>query len=68
MLTTNVDRQFSRVFSEKQICAFQGDFGYCQCSQPCQDGIWENRELVMILTSYLDGVRLPEEVVPRCPD
>lgn len=68
VLTTNVDRQFFRVFPEEQICAFQGDFGYCQCSQPCGDRIWENRELVTALTRHLDGVRMPEEAVPRCPD
>ena len=68
VLTTNVDRQFFRVFPKEQICAFQGDFGYCQCSQPCRDAIWENRELVNELTSRLVGVRLPEEAVPRCPD
>lgn len=68
VLTTNVDRQFFRVFPKEQICAFQGDFGYCQCSQPCRDAIWENRELVSELTSRLEGVRLPEEAVPRCPD
>lgn len=68
MLTTNVDRQFFRVFPEEQICAFQGDFGYCQCSQPCRDAIWENHELVKELTGRLVGVRLPEDAVPRCPD
>ena len=45
VLTTNVDQQFFRVFPQKQICAFQGDFSYCQCSQPCRDDIGENREL-----------------------
>ena len=59
---------FFRVFPQKQICAFQGDFSYCQCSQPCRDDIWENREIVKELTGYLVGVRLPEEAVPRCPD
>lgn len=68
VLTTNVDRQFFRVFPKEQICAFQGDFGYCQCGQPCRNAIWENRELVSELTSRLEGVRLPEEAVPRCPD
>lgn len=57
VLTTNVDRQFFRVFPKEQICAFQGDFGYCQCSQPCRDEIWENRELVKELTSRLNPVR-----------
>ena len=68
VLTTNVDRQFFRVFPKEQICAFQGDFGYCQCSQPCRDEIWENRELVKELTSRLNGAHLPEEDVPRCRD
>lgn len=68
VLTTNVDQQFFRVFPQKQICAFQGDFSYCQCSQPCRDDIGENRELVKKLTGCLVGVRLPEEAVPRCPD
>lgn len=68
VLTTNVDQQFFRVFPQEQICAFQGDFSYCQCSQPCRDDIWENRELVKELTGCLAGVRLPEEAVPRCPD
>ena len=68
VLTTNVDQQFFRVFPQEQICAFQGDFSYCQCSQPCRDDIWENRELVKELTGRLVGVRLPEEAVPRCPD
>ena len=68
VLTTNVDQQFFRVFPQEQICTFQGDFSYCQCSQPCRDDIWKNRELVKELTSRLNGVRLPEEVVPRCPD
>ena len=63
-----LDQQFFRVFPQKQICAFQGDFSYCQCSQPCRDDIWENREIVKELTGYLVGVRLPEEAVPRCPD
>lgn len=68
VLTTNVDGQFSRVFPKEKICTFQGDFGYCQCSQPCQDKLWENRELVERLTRRLQGVRLPEREVPRCPD
>ena len=39
-----------------------------ECSQPCRDEIWENRELVKELTSRLNGAHLPEEDVPRCRD
>lgn len=66
VLTTNVDQQFSRVFAKEQICTFQGDFSYCQCSQPCQDVIWKNDALVQVLTEQLTGVCLSEEAVPRC--
>lgn len=68
ILTTNVDMQVSRLFSKEQVCTFQGDFGFCQCSQPCHDQIWTNYGLVQRLTQALDGVKLPEEMVPRCPD
>lgn len=67
-LTTNADGQFFRVFSKENICAFQGDFGFCQCSQPCHDEIIPNRKMVQEMTSHLEGVRLPSELVPRCPD
>ena len=65
VLTTNVDGQFFRVFPREHICAFQGNFEFCQCSQPCEDRIWGNRELVRELTEYLDGVRIPEDQVDR---
>lgn len=68
VLTTNVDQQFFRVFPEEKVCAFQGDFSYCQCSQPCHDAIWQNRALIDTLTAHLDGVLLPEEWVPRCSE
>ena len=68
VLTTNVDMQVSRSFPKDQVCTFQGDFGFCQCGQPCQDQIWENHGLVQRLTQALDGVNLPDEMVPRCPE
>ena len=68
ILTTNVDMQVSRTFPKSLVCTFQGDFGFCQCCQPCQDQIWENHSLAQRLTQALDGVNLPEEMVPRCPD
>lgn len=69
VLTTNVDMQFSRIFPDESICRFQGDFQYYQCMQPCHDRIYESRELVMELSEHLiDGIRLPEELVPRCKE
>lgn len=68
VLTTNADGQFFRVFSQENVCAFQGDFGFCQCSQPCRDECIPNRKMVMEMTRHLEGVSLPPEFVPRCPN
>ena len=67
VLTTNVDMQLSKVFPEEQICSFQGDFRYCQCSQPCDDTLYDNRRMIEELTHCLiDGIRIPSDKVPRC--
>ncbi|MDD3221389.1 MAG: NAD-dependent protein deacetylase, SIR2 family [Clostridia bacterium] len=66
ILTTNVDMQFNRVFEEKQICSYQGNMGFLQCSQPCTDEIYQNRNLVEDMSRNLKGTVLPMDMVPRC--
>ena len=67
ILTTNVDMQFFKVFPKEQICAFQGDFQYCQCSQPCEDVLYDSRRMVEAMTEQLiDGVKIKTDMVPRC--
>ena len=68
VLTTNIDGQFSRVFSEDQICCYQGDFRYWQCSQPCHDQLYENSAAVQEMTRQLRGVCIPSDLIPRCPE
>lgn len=68
VLTTNVDMQFDRVFKREQICSYQGSFGYCQCSQPCEDRLMPNRNMIAKLVQSMDGVRIPKEMVPRCKE
>ncbi len=67
VLTSNIDMQFQRVFPEDKICSFQGDFGYLQCCQPCEDKIYSNKKIVKKMMENLDeSLRIPEELVPRC--
>lgn len=67
-LTTNVDMQFGRIFPPEQLCTFQGDFSLCQCGQPCREHLDTTGDMVREMTRHLiDGVRLPAELVPRCP-
>lgn len=67
-LTTNIDGQFSRVYPEQQICCYQGDFRYLQCSQPCHDQLYENSSVIVEMTRQLHEVGIPSDLVPRCPE
>ena len=44
--TTNQDAQFYRVFPAGRITRIQGDWRYWQCSRPCHDEIYDNKEKV----------------------
>lgn len=66
ILTTNIDMQFSKVFPEDKICLFQGDFSYFQCSQPCHDKIYKNKDIIYKMDRNLMGTRVPSDLIPRC--
>ena len=60
---------FFRVFPpETNFAPFRETLATANAVSLAGIDIWKNRELVKELTSRLNGVRLPEEVVPRCPD
>lgn len=65
--TTNQDAQFYRVFPAEKITRIQGDWRYFQCSEPCHDEIYDNRDMVYGLIDKIENDSLPEELIPRCP-
>ena len=65
--TTNQDVQFYRVFPAERITRIQGDWRYWQCSRPCHDEIYDNKEKVYRLVREIKGDALPDELIPRCP-
>lgn len=65
--TTNQDAQFYRVFPAERITRIQGDWRYWQCSRPCHDEIYDNKERVLELCPKIVGDTLPDELIPRCP-
>ena len=65
--TTNQDAQFYRVFPAERITRIQGDWRYWQCSRPCHDEIYYNKERVLELCPKIVGDTLPDELIPRCP-
>ena len=69
VLTTNVDHQFQQAGFEKQRLFYtQGDYGLWQCSRPCHDKTYDNRETVremLLAQGFLiesdDSLTLPQE-------
>ena len=67
VITTNVDGQFQRVFDERDVYAFQGDFGFMQCSQPCHDALYSTNAAIDAMVETTDqDLRIPSDLVPRC--
>ena len=68
VLTTNVDHQFQLAgFPKERLFYTQGDYGLWQCSVPCHDATYDNREVVRRMVEGQRGMRVPTKLVPRCP-
>lgn len=68
VLTTNVDHQFQRAgFDKERLFYTQGDYGLWQCSEPCHQKTYDNQEIVQEMVRQQKDMRVPAELVPRCP-
>lgn len=68
VLTTNVDHQFQKAgFSGEQLFYTQGDYGLWQCARPCRQTVYENRRTVERMVREQTLLRVPSQLVPRCP-
>ena len=68
VLTTNVDHQFQRAgFAKARLFYTQGDYGLWQCSRPCHAGTYDNQEAVRRMLDEQRDLKIPGELVPRCP-
>lgn len=68
VLTTNVDHQFQLAgFDKKSLFYTQGDYGLWQCSQPCHQRTYDNETIVRRMWAEQQDMRVPSELVPRCP-
>ncbi|HJV34167.1 SIR2 family NAD-dependent protein deacylase [Geomonas sp.] len=60
--TSNVDGQFQKAgFAEDAILEFHGSIHHLQCTRPCSNRIWENRESFRI-----DEQTMTSDHVPLC--
>lgn len=68
VLTTNVDHCFQKAgFDKKRLFYTQGDYGLWQCSKPCCRKTYENEETVRRMINEQKNMRVPTELVPKCP-
>ena len=68
VLTTNVDHCFQRAgFDKHRLFYTQGDFGLFQCSRPCCQETWDNEKTIRAMVEQQRDLRVPGELVPRCP-
>lgn len=68
VLTTNVDHCFQKAgFDKKRLFYAQGDYGLWQCARPCHNRTYDNEETVRKMVKQQRDMRVPSELVPRCP-
>lgn len=68
VLTTNVDHQFQLAgFDKQRLFYTQGDYGLFQCSKPCCRETFDNEQAVRAMYERQRDMRIPSELVPRCP-
>ena len=68
VLTTNVDHCFQRAgFDKQRLFYTQGDYGLFQCSRPCCQETWDNEGVIRAMVDQQSDLRIPSELVPRCP-
>ena len=68
ILTTNVDHCFQKAgFEKERLFYTQGDYGLFQCSEPCCQETWDNEDVISEMFRQQKQMRIPTELVPRCP-
>ena len=68
VLTTNVDHQFQLSgFPKRRLFYTQGDYGLWQCARACHAKTYENESAVREMAARQRDMRIPSELVPRCP-
>lgn len=68
VITTNVDHCFQKAgFDKKRLFYTQGDYGLFQCSDPCHQETFDNKETVVKMVESQKDMRIPSDLIPRCP-
>ncbi|HBA48741.1 MAG TPA: Sir2 silent information regulator family NAD-dependent deacetylase [Lachnospiraceae bacterium] len=68
VITTNVDHCFQKAgFDKTRLFYTQGDYGLFQCSVPCCQITYDNRDIIGRMVKEQKDMRIPSELLPICP-
>lgn len=68
VITTNVDHQFQIAgFDKARLFYMQGDYGLFQCSVPCHNKTYDNKDLITEMVKRQKDMKIPKELIPKCP-
>lgn len=68
VITTNVDHCFQKAgFDKQRLFYTQGDYGLFQCSEPCCNETFDNKERIYRMVEQQKDMRIPSELLPVCP-
>jgi NAD-dependent SIR2 family protein deacetylase len=60
VVTSNVDGQFQKAgFAEENILEVHGSIHWLQCTKPCSDAIWENKETIPVDFATMRALHIP---------
>jgi NAD-dependent SIR2 family protein deacetylase len=69
VITTNVDHCFQKAgFDKKRLFYTQGDYGLFQCSVPCCNKTYDNKDLILEMVNKQKDMKIPTELIPKCPN
>ena len=68
VITTNVDHQLQKAgFEKSRLFYMQGDYGLWQCSLPCHNKTYDNKEDVIKMIDEQKNMKIPSALIPHCP-
>jgi NAD-dependent SIR2 family protein deacetylase len=68
VITTNVDHQFQLAgFDKNRLFYTQGDYGLFQCSLPCHEKTYDNKEQILQMVQQQKDCKIPTNLIPKCP-
>lgn len=68
VITTNVDHCFQKAgIDKKRLFYTQGDYGLFQCSEPCCNETFENKDTIINMIKHQKNMKIPSDLIPKCP-